>query len=182
GQEHVKRALEVAELEHKIRDVFNIRRGHAAFRKNRASYKQACSALDAIGDTALAITDYLAYEEPSETGINYIFVYGVLQAIYLQQDATKHLARSLGLPFDLPKDLKKIRKLRNDSIGHPTQRDINKKKGIYSFHFISRAMLSKEGFKLLSTYSNKESYDAEDVNLIEVIKIQCQSAEQLLEK
>lgn len=170
----------VAGLEHEIREIFNIPRRHKNTRNDRAAFNQACSALDAIGDTELALQEYVVCESPFGIGVTYILAYGVLQAIFLQQDAIKHLTLSLGLPFKLPKELREIRELRNDATGHPTQRDVYNKKGIKSFHHISRATLSKKGFQLLSTYSNKDSFDFRDVDLYEIIKIQAQFAEKLL--
>ncbi len=170
----------VAKLEHEIREIFNIPRRHKNTRNDTAAFNQACSALDAIGDTELALQEYVVWDATFGIGINYILAYGVLQAIFLQQDAIKHLALSLGLPFKLPKKLREIRELRNDAAGHPTHRDVNKKKGIKSFHHISRVTLSKKGFQLLSTYSNRDSFDFRNIDLYELIKIQSKFAEELL--
>ena len=92
----------VAELESQIRDVFNIPRRHRNTRNDRANFNQACSALDAIGDTELALQEFKSNKPNNPIGISYILAYGVLQAIFLQQDAIKHLALSLGLAFNLP--------------------------------------------------------------------------------
>ena len=170
----------VAELESQIRDVFNIPRRHKNTRDDRANFNQACSALDAIGDTELALKEFKANNSSFTTGITYILAYGVLQAIFLQQDAIKHLALSLGLPFRLPDELREIRELRNDAIGHPTSRDINKKNKIKSFHHISRATLSKAGFQLMSTYSDNDSYDFKNVKFDSIINTQSEFTDKLL--
>jgi hypothetical protein len=171
----------VAKLESQIRNVFNIPRRHKNTRGNRASFNQACSALDAIGDTELALQEFKANSSSFTTGITYILAYGVLQAIFLQQDAIKHLALSLNLPFQLPDELREIRELRNDAIGHPTSRDINRRKKIKSFHHISRVTLSKAGFQLMSTYSDNDSYDFKNVHFDSIIKIQSDFSEKLLD-
>lgn len=171
----------VAELESQIRDVFNIPRRHKNTRSDRANFNQACSALDAIGDTELALQEFKPNNSSFTTGISYILAYGVLQAIFLQQDAIKHLALSLGLPFYLPDELREIRELRNDAVGHPTNRDIDRKKKIKSFHHISRATLSKAGFQLMSTYSNNDSYDFKNVQFDTIINIQSKFCEKLLD-
>ena len=170
----------VKELEQSIRDIFNIPRRHKNTRADWAAFNQACSALDAIGDTELAIGEFSKNNASFSLGVTYILVYGVLQALFLQQDAIKHLASSLGLPFNPPDELKKIRDLRNDAIGHPTSRDLDKRKGIRSFHHISRATLSREGFKMMSTYSDKETIDFKDVSLNSIIEIQSRFSEKLL--
>ena len=167
----------VEELESQIRDVFNIPRRH---RNTRANFNQACSALDAIGDTELALQEFKTNNTKTSIGISYILVYGVLQAIFLQQDAIKHLALSLGLPFKLPDELREIRELRNDAIGHPTSRDVDRKKKIKSFHHISRATLSNAGFQLMSTYSDIDSFDFQHVRFDKIIDVQSEFCENLL--
>ena len=170
----------VAELESQIRDIFNIPRRHRNTRNDRANFNQACSALDAIGDTELALQEFKSNKPKSTIGISYILAYGVLQAIFLQQDAIKHLALSLSLPFNLPDELREIRELRNDAIGHPTSRDVDRKQKIKSFHHISRATLSNAGFQLMSTYSERDSYDFKDVQFNTIIDIQSEFCENLL--
>jgi hypothetical protein len=171
----------IAELESRIRDVFNIPRRHKNARADRANFNQACSALDTIGDTELALQEFKLNNSSFTTGMSYILAYGVLQAIFLQQDAIKHLALSLGVPFHLPVELKEIRELRNDATGHPTKRDIDKKNNIYSFHGISRATLSKAGFQMMSSYSDDDSHVFINVQYDKIINIQSKFSEKLLD-
>jgi hypothetical protein len=70
-------------------------------------------------------------------------VYGVLQALYLQQDAAVTLARCLDLSFEIPAELKAIREVRNNAIGHPTARRDG------SSAMISRITLTTDGFQML---------------------------------
>ena len=167
-------------LEQEIRDIFNISRRHRISQRNKAAFNQTCSAMDVIGDTEMALNEFASCEENFDTGISYILSYGVLQALFLQQDAIKHLAQSLGLKFELPAELRKIRNLRNDAIGHPTERNFDRKKKIKSFNHISRITLSLKGFQLLSTYSNNDDYVITKVNFLEIINQQAKFAEQLL--
>lgn len=176
-----KKMSKVAELESQIRNVFNIPRKHKNTRRDRSNFNQACSALDAIGDTELALQEFKANNTSFTTGITYILAYGVLQAIFLQQDAIKHLALSLGIPFHLPDELREIRDLRNDAVGHPTNRAIDRKKKTKSFHHISRITLSKVGFQLMSTYSNNDSYDFKNVQFDPIINIQSKFSKKLLD-
>ncbi|MGZ5443131.1 MAG: hypothetical protein ACXW5U_22985 [Thermoanaerobaculia bacterium] len=76
-----------------------------------------CAALDVIGDTESALDAYL--DAPS-TGHPYINAYGVLQALYLQQDAVRHLFEAHDIKFTFSAALKEIRQTRNETIGHPT--------------------------------------------------------------
>ena len=65
--------------------------------KDSAAWNQLCSSLDAIGDTELAFDAYAALPEPSDEGTTYILVYGILQALVLQQDAVRHVAEALSI-------------------------------------------------------------------------------------
>lgn len=170
----------VTELEQTIRSIFNIPRRHKESRESHAQFLQACSSLDAIGDTEYAIEEYAANAPKCGKGMTYVLVYGLLQAIFLQQDAIKHLAVGLGLLFELPEELKAVRELRNDAIGHPTQRDVDRKRGVCSFHRISRPTLSTSGFQLISASSDSDHMVVRDVDLTEITRIQSKYAEDLL--
>ena len=101
--------------------------------------------MDALGDTQLALRAFL--DKPMEgarsDGWSYVIVYGVLQVLYVQQDAARTLATCLGLPFKLPPELAAIRDARNASIGHPT--NYHRASGTA----ISRISLTPESFQML---------------------------------
>jgi len=105
--------------------------------------------MDVVEDAELAIDTYLENDLGSGNGEKYLRLYGVLQALFIQQNAVMHLIEALGLRKKLEKHrkLKAIREIRNDSVGHPTKRGNFK-----SYHFISRPTISKEGFQLMSVY------------------------------
>jgi hypothetical protein len=155
-----------------IRDLINKPIMQYPLLKNRALWNQLCSCLDVIGDSELAIDAYLNRKFQKSTGENYLAVYGLLQALFLQQDAVFNLCESLGIPekiHNYPK-LEEIRDVRSDSIGHPTKR--NRKKGQpTSYHFISRPTLGPDGFQLLSLDSNGK-LRSKDVSVPNLIKDQ----------
>lgn len=135
----------VQSAEQRIRDLVNSpRRGHL-LRQDGDRWFKLCSSMDAIGDTQLAVRAFL--DEPRDTrrsdGWSYVIVYGVLQVLYVQQDAARTLAGCLGVPFELPEELAAIRDARNASIGHPT----NYRRA--SSTAISRVSLSPDGFQML---------------------------------
>src|SRR5579864_4900977 len=98
---------------------------------------QLCTTLDTIEDTELAIESYSKSPFPDDAGERYLRIYGVLQAIYVQQDALRHLAEAITPtgPFELTDVLKNIRETRNLSVGHPTK---IKRAGNLSAHAINR--------------------------------------------
>jgi hypothetical protein len=135
----------VQSAEQRIRDLVNSPRRAHLLRQDSNRWFKLCSSMDAIGDTQLAVRAFL--DEPMETrrsdGWSYVIVYGVLQVLYVQQDAARTLAECLGLRFELPEELAAIRDARNASIGHPT----NYRRA--SSTAISRMSLSPDGFQML---------------------------------
>ena len=140
--------------------------------QNNAMQAQRSSCLDVIEDTELAITAYLSRECGESTKNHYLAVYGLLQALFAQQDAVKFLCIPLGVleekdPWKKYPKIKKIREIRNDTIGHATKRGNNKP----SFHFISRPTLEPNGFQHMSIDNNgKLSFD--DVSIPTLISDQ----------
>ena len=161
-----------------IRDFINKPIKQFNLLKNHKLWNQLCSSLDVIGDSDLAISAYINSEFGIDGGEKYLRLYGVLQALFLQQDAVTNLYESLGLPNNLtsyPK-LKEIRDIRNDSIGHPTKRGNYK-----SYHFISRASITKTGFQLISDYGNNKT-TFKDISVIDLIEEQRKYLSEILKK
>lgn len=145
----------IANLESEIRDLINHPRKRYFLLKDAAQWYKLCSSMDAIGDTELAIDSYLAsLDKPSDTGELYIFLYGILQVLFVQQDAVKHLSEALELKYEPNKTLETIREIRNDSVGHPTKRGGGKG---HAFNFITRISMTKAGFTLITTYADRSS-------------------------
>ena len=157
----------VEEKEKNIRDLVNHPWKLQSLLGDKPKWNKLCASMDVIGDTQIAINSY--YSLPSfkaEIG-GYLFLYGLLQAFFLQQDAISNLSDAL---FNKPiiwkkeyPDIYQIRELRNDSIGHPTKRGNDD-----SFHFIARYSLSKGHFRLMSQYSKKEKVEVVDIDLNEL--------------
>jgi len=162
----------MCEYTQRIRDFINRPRKRDALLKNRAYWLQVCSCLDVIEDSQLAIEAYSAEEFGASDGAHYLAVYGLLQAISLQQDAVNNLCKSLEIPktiYNYPR-LKEIRDIRIESIGHPTKK--NKKEGQRqppSYHFIARITLGHSGFQLLSAYSNGKPDESKYVSIPDII-------------
>lgn len=161
-----------------IRDFINKPIKQFNLLKNHKFWNQLCSSLDVIGDSDLAIAAYTNSEFGTDDGEKYLRLYGVLQALFLQQDAVTNLCESLGLSNNLianPK-LKEIRDIRNDSIGHPTKRGNYK-----SYHFISRVTITKSGFQLISNYENDRT-TIRDISVIDIIKEQRKYLSEIFKK
>ena len=175
---HINKILErIGSAEESVRSYINTTRYQTDLLKNLDNWNQICSSLDTIGDTIFSIEDYLSSEYPENTGLKYIFTYGILQSLFIQQDAVKNLAEAFELDITLSDKLRDIRLLRNASIGHPTK---NKVKKVIYFNYISRPTLSKNGFTLLrSSQGNRDEFI--DVNITSIITDQLTEIEKSYE-
>lgn len=163
-----------------IRDFINQSRIQAGLLENPVLWNQLCSSLDAIRDTSNAIEAYLQYDGDDNYGEQILRVYGLLQALYVQQDAVKNLYEAVELKFDIspyPK-LKEIRKLRNDAIGHPTKRGTNSNN--LSFHFINLT-IKKGTITILSNYQRKMD-DFREIDVKDIINEQSKCISESLNK
>jgi hypothetical protein len=143
----------IRELEITIRDFVTEARRRQELVARRADWNMLVSSLDAIGDTELAIEAYIAHPEPSDDGQKYLLIYGILQTLFLQQDALRHTIESLRLPYDTPPEFYDIRQIRNKTAGHMTKLD-RPKSLPQSSHHISRSTMHRSYFQLLSTYED----------------------------
>jgi len=154
----------------KIRRFINIPHKHYELRQNKAMFSQLCSSLDVIEDTEDAITAYTENDFGEIKPLNYLLMYGLLQSIYVQQDAVINLCESLGTSDKINNypNLKEIRDVRNDTVGHPTKRD-HKKGNRVSYHHVTQLTLNKSGFTLTSYYSDGSPEQFRKIDIPELI-------------
>src|SRR5215471_7501304 len=132
-------------------------------------WHQLCVAMDTIGDTESAVSAYLDREFPSDIGEKYLRIYGILQGLFLQQDALIELINAIRpvkniQPRDLLTDvLIDVRGARNKSVGHPTKLG---RKAPFSTHAIVQHSMRKEGFELMS-YPKKNGQVFQTVPVLE---------------
>jgi hypothetical protein len=111
-----------------------------------------------------------------DVGQRYLLVYGALQALLTQQDAVKKVCNAFQHPFSFPPALETIRKIRSDSIGHPTYSKENK---LAKANFIQHISLSHIGFTLL-TVSSDSKYRTTQVNILELMEEQRNALDSIL--
>lgn len=155
----------IVSLETGVRDHINTHRYQTALLKSSNTWNQICSSLDVIGDTLLAVRSYYNEEYPEDRGLRYIYTYGLLQSLFVQQDALKHLTEAFSMRYEISEDLLEIRGLRNASIGHPTKQN---QKGKRYYNYISRMSMSQHGFELLR-HSDSLPFRLEQVNLRDLV-------------
>jgi hypothetical protein len=152
----------IRDLEVQIRDYINHYRNNHVLVQDLVKWNILCSSLDVVGDTELAIEDYKHLDGGQGDGFNYLAVYGILQVIYVQQDAVRHILESLDVPLKLIdpgllKDTLYVRSIRNKATGHPSKH--GKGKQPLSSHFISRISLSLAGFTLMSAEGARTQFN-----------------------
>jgi len=91
------------DLIHKIRLHINRTEKQAALLANRQKWGRLTSALYVLEDTSCAIEYYLKAEYPDDVGGKYLYTYGLLQALFVQEDAIDSLSYAL---FDKNIDFK----------------------------------------------------------------------------
>lgn len=168
----------INKLTESVRNHINTHRYQVVLLNDSGKWNQICSSLDVVEDSLLAIKSYHIEQYPDDTGLKYIYTYGVLQALFLLQDAVRHLSEAFAITFNASKVLLDIRNMRNAAIGHPTKQD---HKGQRYYNFISRISMTKNGFDLLR-HSRPEQYDVMRVDLTVATKDQLQEIAQLFQK
>ena len=121
------------------------------------------SALDVLEDSLEAIDYYLQNDIIENTGYKYLIIHGLLESLYMQQEALKDLysflfGKSLNFKTDYP-EIYLIREIRNDISGHPTSR------GTYST-YLSRFSIEKDSFIYTKNLSG-EPITVETIKIIE---------------
>ena len=160
----------ISQLTSDIRDLIDDPRKKHLLLKDSIAWNMLCSSLDVIEDTDCCLETFLTTDiDHLDDGKKYMYVYGTLQALFVQQDAVKHLAESLKISYPLNQQLNEIRTIRNDSVGHPTKRGGSTER---AFNFISRITISNQGFELGTTYADGRPDCSKDVNIPNLIAIQ----------
>jgi hypothetical protein len=156
----------------KLREIINDPRKQYELLKRKRDWSKLCTCIDTIEDTEAAISSYLELNGFDAYTGGYLYLYGILQALFLQQDAVSNLYdgifatdKYLKVMLNKHKSLRDIREIRNDSIGHPTNRNGK------SYHSIVQHSICKTGFSLSSDLEEcriQFSY----INILEIINTQ----------
>ena len=143
------------------------------------SWDRICSSSDMVNDTTRAIESYVESDYPDDLGLRYIFIYGLLQALYLQQDALESLFKAFHecypkndrFLYKRNEDLQEVRLLRNEVTGHPTG-TFSKEASSETFTYLNRGEFSKWYFKKLRCSETKGDEFLPPVDLFSVLKKQ----------
>lgn len=151
------------ELIDEILDHINRIEKQNALLESRRNWDKITSALQVLEDSSCAVSYYLETQYPSGVGGKYLFTYGLLQALFIQEDAANSISEVLigrGVNFkeDYP-EAYMIREIRNDVVGHPTNRGNN------SSIFLVQVSLSKQSFCYFKNNSDAENQEERSVDV-----------------
>lgn len=159
----------VADLEDQLRNRINARRKQHELLGRSADWNRLCSALDVIGDTELGLDAYLSHPEISDTGAQYLHVYGALQLLQTQQDAVSEICDALHIKPQASPKVPLVREVRSSAVAHPTrQRENNRSKS----NFIVRMGLSQHGFTFLTVVADESSHTERYVSVPKLAALQ----------
>lgn len=116
-----------------------------------------------------AVEYYSEQSYPEDTKGRYLYTYGLLQALFVQQDAVESInavitdAQRVDWHALFP-EAYNIREMRNDVVGHPTNRNNRK-----VFVRLIQPSMSKNGFSYMKGSVEKRTNEIIAVNLVEAI-------------
>lgn len=146
-----------------IRTHINRTEKQADLLSKRQKWDRLTSSLNVLEDTSWAIEYYLENDYPKDFKGKYLFTYGLLQALFVQEDAINSISVALfGEEIDFKNDYPKVhavRELRNDVVGHPTCRSKTQ------FIYLAQCSLSKNAFYYLKDHSNTGDRESIDVDV-----------------
>lgn len=138
----------------RIRHHINKAKKQATLLHILSIWLQLTAALDTLEDSSCAVQYYCETDYPDTIKGKYLFTYGLLQAIFLQQDAISGINKALfGTTIDF-KDYPaafSARNLRNDVVGHP----VSMRVGGSQFVYLAQISMTKYSF-----YYLKETADS----------------------
>jgi len=158
-----------------VRDFINKPRRQYALIKNLKSWNQLCASMDAIEYSNHAVDAYIAGDSPEDHGERYLRLFGLMQALVIQQDAIKHLYEALSYedPLRSVEKLKEIRNIRHDCAGHPT------KQWSGTAHFTFE--VEKTKFKIIS-YKASERHVFREIETLELAQEQQRIISEVLDR
>lgn len=142
----------VQDTSREVRDLLHdssITKTEVFLKGSKGFWDQLWASLDVVDDTELAIEEFKNLSVEQFKCAPYIATYGLLQALYVQQDAVSHLKESLfGERIkwdDQHPSVSFVRNVRNESIGHPSKQDRNPER-VRKHCVIDRSSLTPDGF------------------------------------
>ena len=122
------------------------------------------ASIDVLEDSSWAVEYYIENDYPSDMKGKYLYTYGLLQALFVQQDAADNIYRvfldeKIKWDAEYPKAYA-VREMRNDVTGHPLNRDN------HFFVYLVQMYMKKESISYLKDDVVSKNYESVNVNLM----------------
>ncbi|MFN3199971.1 MAG: hypothetical protein ACE366_16365 [Bradymonadia bacterium] len=140
---------------------------------SRNQWVDYIASADVVEDTSLAIGYYVNEVEfdanSNWNGESYLSIYGLMQVIFVQQDAFSYMGKSVLCDeemkqFESNESYKRLRIARNRYFGHPVKQG---GKGNKRWGFVSRVKISKFSFDGLCYSESEGGYESESISIFE---------------
>lgn len=147
---------------------------------NRKKWIGITASIDVLEDSSWAVEYYVENDYPSDMKGKYLYTYGLLQALFVQQDAAENIYKVF---FDEKIKWKEeyskayvVREMRNDVTGHPLNRDN------HFFIYLVQMYMKKESISYLKEDVNLNRRNSVKVNLMESIEDSAKCINHVLER
>jgi hypothetical protein len=132
-----------------------------------------------VGDTELGLRAYLDHPHIEDSGLCYLHVYGALQLLQTQQDATAQICNALEIKPRASPKIPEVREVRSSAVAHPMAQQEDK---ATKSNFIVRSSLSQYGFVLMTVFSDDRQFVQRSVTVSKLIEQQRSSLLRTLEE
>ena len=135
---------------------------------NRKKWIGITASIDVLEDSSWAIEYYVENDYPSDMKGKYLYTYGLLQALFVQQDAVENIYEvffdeKIKWKEEYPKAYV-VREMRNDVTGHPLNRDN------HFFIYLVQMYMKKDSISYLKDDVKTLENEMIKVNLMESIE------------
>ena len=148
---------------------------------NRKKWIGVTASIDVLEDSSWAIEYYVENDYPSDMKGKYLYTYGLLQALFVQQDAAESIYKvffdeEVKWSEEYPKAYV-VREMRNDVVGHP----VNRKDSRF-FIYLVQMYMKKESISYLKDNVKTSENEMIKVNLMESIEDSAKCINHVLER
>lgn len=161
----------INELTHIISNKIDKAIFKSNFLNENDNFKKAFVSLDLIEDSQSAIDEFFNLDENILPGRTTLYIYGVLQSLYCQQDGIYHLYKlivdnsiKMGKLFEQFHFDSGHREIRNDIAGHPSNKSYGKE-----LYYLAKGCNTKYTFTYAGFTQNLEKFRVQEVDLRKLI-------------
>lgn len=147
---------------------------------NHKKWVGITASIDVLEDSSWAIESYMEKDYPSDMKGKYLYTYGLLQALFVQQDASDNIYRvffdeKIKWKEEYPKAYA-VREMRNDVAGHPLN------KGNHFFVYLVQMDMTKESISYVKEDVDSKTTESINVRIMDSIEDSAKCINQVLSR